>query len=80
MWGVQSFFMGFAELTIGWTVRQPMRSTRLVPISRSKRATLLTKKMGEWEGVNNFVYDKSNRSVDRFSDYSLLENPMTSCG
>ncbi len=35
---------------------------------------------GEWEGVNKFVYKKSNRSVDHFCAYSLLENPMTSCG
>ncbi len=35
---------------------------------------------GEWEGVNQFVYDKSNRKVERFCAYSLLESPMTSCG
>ena len=35
---------------------------------------------GEWEGVNQFVYKESNRSVDHFCAYSLLENPMTSCG
>jgi CO dehydrogenase/acetyl-CoA synthase beta subunit len=32
------------------------------------------------EGVNAFVYEKSNRSVEHFSAYSLMENPMTSCG
>ena len=35
---------------------------------------------GEWEGVNQFVYKTSNRAVDHFCAYSLLENPMTSCG
>ncbi len=30
--------------------------------------------------MNKFVYDNSNRSVERFSAYSLMENPMTSCG
>ncbi len=35
---------------------------------------------GEWEGVNKFVYEKSNRKVERFCAYSLLESPMTSCG
>ena len=35
---------------------------------------------GEWEGVNKFVYDHSNGGVERFSAYSLLQNPMTSCG
>lgn len=35
---------------------------------------------GEWEGVNQFVYENSNRKVERFCAYSLLEAPMTSCG
>ena len=35
---------------------------------------------GEWEGVNKFVYENSNRKVERFCAYSLLEAPMTSCG
>ena len=35
---------------------------------------------GEWEGVNQFVYEHSNRKVERFCAYSLLEAPMTSCG
>ena len=35
---------------------------------------------GEWEGVNKFVYETSNRKVERFCAYSLLESPMTSCG
>ncbi|MHC4294697.1 MAG: acetyl-CoA decarbonylase/synthase complex subunit alpha/beta [Planctomycetota bacterium] len=35
---------------------------------------------GEWEGVNKFVYEHSNGSVERFSAYSMMQNPMTSCG
>ncbi len=35
---------------------------------------------GEWEGVNKFVHEHSNGSVERFSAYSLMQNPMTSCG
>jgi acetyl-CoA synthase len=35
---------------------------------------------GEWEGVNKFVYEHSNRKVERFCAYALLEAPMTSCG
>jgi acetyl-CoA synthase len=36
--------------------------------------------MGEWEGVNQFVHRLSNRAVEHFCAYSLLQNPMTSCG
>ena len=35
---------------------------------------------GQWEGINKFVYENSNRSIDRMSLYSLMEDPMTSCG
>jgi acetyl-CoA synthase len=35
---------------------------------------------GEWEGVNEFVYEHSNRSVERFTMYSIIDAPMTTCG
>ncbi len=35
---------------------------------------------GVWEGVNNFVYEHSNRIVERFTIYSLMDSPMTTCG
>ena len=35
---------------------------------------------GVWEGVNNFVYEHSQRNVERFTIYSLMEAPMTTCG
>jgi len=45
-----------------------------------KKGRAINERFGEWEGVNQFVYTKSNRSVEHFSAYSLMENPMTSCG
>lgn len=36
--------------------------------------------LGEWEGVNKFVHDHSNKSVERFTIYSLMDAPMTTCG
>ena len=44
------------------------------------KGACLDERIGEWENVNKFVFDHSNRTVERFSAYSLLENPMTSCG
>jgi len=35
---------------------------------------------GQWENVNQFVYQTSNKTVERFNAYSLMEDPMTSCG
>jgi len=35
---------------------------------------------GEWEGINNFVYEHSQRNIERFTVYSLMDAPMTTCG
>ncbi len=35
---------------------------------------------GEYEGINEFVFGHTNRTVERFSAYSMMQNPMTSCG
>ena len=35
---------------------------------------------GEWEGVNKFIYDKSNKTIERFQAYSIMEFCETSCG
>lgn len=53
----------------------PTGCNQPVPKGRCLNDTL-----GEWEGVNEFVYKLSNRAVDHFCAYSLLQNPMTSCG
>ena len=47
------------------------------PILKGK---CLDERTGEFEGVNQFVYNNTNQTVERFSAYSILENPMTSCG
>ena len=44
------------------------------------KGAVLDERAGEFEGVNKFVLDASNRNIERFSAYSLMENPMTSCG
>jgi len=35
---------------------------------------------GVWKGVNDYVYPNSHKSIERFSAYSIMEYPMTSCG
>ena len=35
---------------------------------------------GQWKNINDFVYNTSNRGVEKFNAYSLMEDPMTSCG
>lgn len=47
------------------------------PVAKS---VLLDTKLGQWKEVNDFVYQKSNKSVATVSMYSLLVDPQTSCG
>jgi len=35
---------------------------------------------GEWSGVNEAVFQKSNRTLERFCGYSIIDAPETSCG
>ncbi len=35
---------------------------------------------GEWDNVNQFVYRHSNQSVERFTFYTMMDAPTTSCG
>lgn len=37
-------------------------------------------RLGIWKGVNDFVYKVSNQSLESFSAYSMMVDPMTSCG
>jgi len=47
------------------------------PVPKGK---CLNERTGEWENVNKFVYENSNRNIERYSQYSLMQFPMTSCG
>jgi acetyl-CoA synthase len=35
---------------------------------------------GQWENINGYVYANSKQTVKCFNAYSLLKDPMTSCG
>ncbi|MFZ3063627.1 MAG: acetyl-CoA decarbonylase/synthase complex subunit alpha/beta, partial [Actinomycetota bacterium] len=37
-------------------------------------------KLGQWMGVNEVVYQKSNKTVETISAYSIMVDPETSCG
>jgi len=36
--------------------------------------------LGQWKGVNDFIQNASNGAFSRFSAYSMINDPMTSCG
>ncbi|MFH1113126.1 MAG: acetyl-CoA decarbonylase/synthase complex subunit alpha/beta [Pseudomonadota bacterium] len=47
------------------------------PIEKGK---ILDERLGQWEGVNNFVQQASRGKVQKYNAYSIMEDPMTSCG
>ncbi|MHC4211821.1 MAG: acetyl-CoA decarbonylase/synthase complex subunit alpha/beta [Planctomycetota bacterium] len=47
------------------------------PISKGN---CLDEKIGQWDKVNEFVSKTSGGNVERMSQYSMIEDPMTSCG
>jgi acetyl-CoA synthase len=36
--------------------------------------------LGQWKGVNEFVFKASRGKVDHYNLYSIIQDPMTSCG
>lgn len=47
------------------------------PIEKGK---VIDENIGQWEGVNRFLLENSRRKVERVSMYSMIADPMTSCG
>jgi acetyl-CoA synthase len=45
-----------------------------------KKAACLDPRKGIWEGINEFVYAKSNHHTTQLTIYSIMDSPMTSCG
>ncbi len=35
---------------------------------------------GQWKNINNYIEVKSNGNLKKFNAYSIMEEPMTSCG
>ncbi len=47
------------------------------PIEKGKT---IDENLGLWEGTNDFLYNASNKEFAEVSMYSMVTNPMTSCG
>ncbi len=37
-------------------------------------------RLGQWKGVNEFVYRTSRQKIDHYNFYSIVNDPMTTCG
>ncbi len=45
-----------------------------------QKGETLDAKLGNWKGVNDFVYKASRQSISSYNFYSLMFDPMTTCG
>lgn len=45
-----------------------------------EKGTVIDERLGQWEGVNAFVQRASRGKVQKYNAYSIMEDPMTSCG
>lgn len=45
-----------------------------------KKGECLDPARGEWKGINEFIHQSSNKTLERFHGYSIMTYPETSCG
>jgi acetyl-CoA synthase len=45
-----------------------------------KKGDIEDEKMGRWPAINQFVKDNSGGTVEKVNMYTMMEEPMTSCG
>jgi acetyl-CoA synthase len=44
------------------------------------KGAVLDETRGQWQGINEFVFNTSHKTLEVFSAYSIIDYPMTSCG
>lgn len=45
-----------------------------------EKGEVVDQKLGQWKGVNDFVYKASRQAVTHYNFYSIVFDPMTTCG
>ncbi len=45
-----------------------------------EKGTVIDATLGQWQGVNDFVSQASRGKVEKYNAYSIMVDPMTSCG
>jgi len=44
------------------------------------KGDILDPKLGQWKGVNEFIFKASRGKIDHYNFYSIVYDPMTTCG
>ncbi len=45
-----------------------------------EKGDIIDTKLGQWKGVNDFVTQASRGKIDHYNFYSIVNDPMTTCG
>ena len=45
-----------------------------------EKGECLDPKLGQWKGVNDFIYKASRGAITHYNFYSMVQDPMTTCG
>jgi len=45
-----------------------------------EKGEVIDPKLGQWKGVNDFVFKASRQKIDHYNFYSIVHDPMTTCG
>jgi acetyl-CoA synthase len=45
-----------------------------------EKGECLDPKLGQWKGCNDFLYTASRQALDHYNFYSIVHDPMTTCG
>jgi len=45
-----------------------------------QKGECLDPKLGQWKGVNDFIFKASRQTIDHYNFYSVVYDPMTTCG
>jgi acetyl-CoA synthase len=45
-----------------------------------EKGECLDTKLGQWKGVNDFIFKASRQKIDHYNFYSIVYDPMTTCG
>ena len=67
----------------GYTWLDAKANFQMIPTGPNQpiqKGVLLNENLGQWQGVNEYLFAASRGALSSFSAYSMIHDPMTSCG
>ncbi len=67
----------------GYTWLDAKANYQIIPTGPNQpvdKGATIDEYLGQWQGVNEYLAEASRGNLERFSAYSMIHDPMTSCG